>query len=145
MNNYIFIISLWEKCPHCINFKTKVNASGKTSLEELKEKINALGLEIEEIMRLDSNPKHDFFDLKNSWYPSFYLLDKKEWEEGKVKGYLMGGSIINGEIKKTGIISLNSDKIIEWVKSIISPQINNSYPYFSYEAKLQQLKNDGRW
>lgn len=143
MSNYIFVISLWEGCPHCVNFKTKVNASGKTSLEELKEKIAALGIEVKEVMKLNhgSDFDHEFSRLKGSWFPSFYLLNKKDWNEGRVNGYLMGGEINDGEISKTGTISTDPNKIVAWVKSIISP----SDSYVSYESRLKQLKNDGRW
>ena len=146
MSNYIFVISFLDGCSHCVNFETKVNASGKTSLEELKEKISPLGLEIKEVTRSKNNPQHDFFNLGGAWFPSFYLLDKKEWNEGKVKGYVMGGEIINGTIKHTGSRGMNPNQIVDWVKSILYPTNSaNSDPYFSYEARLRQLKEDGQW
>lgn len=151
MSQYLFIVAFLEGCHACVNFKTRKNQSGKTSLEELRQGIASLGLEMKEIL-INNKPEfnHDFYDLKGMWFPSFYLMNKHDWSMGHANGYVLAGEIENGSIKQVGQITTNPDKVLEWVKSILNPQVSNQSSfqntlsndtYFQYEPRLMQLKS----
>nr|QBK90233.1 MAG: thioredoxin-fold protein [Pithovirus LCPAC102] len=140
MNKYIFIISTLDGCSHCVNFKNNINPSGITSLEELKNKVKQLNynIEIMEINRSNNIDTSILGKLSKNWYPSFYLFTPYQLNTNPLNGYVMGGIVKDGVIIKDGSrISLDIDKIIQWIKSKIN--VNNVQPYTDYTYRLNTL------
>lgn len=145
MDKYIFVVLTWDGCGHCTHFKMDKKYDGLSGLEKIRNMIN----ELDNVTIVESNKpaynsdNNELYNILKGgvWFPSFYLFTVDEWNKVQSgiapSGLVMGGNVVNGEVKRDGSnISVKPSAIFKWVKENTQ---KGSYNHLSYEHRLNNL------